>query len=141
MTNLLYNGFKKNIQNGGIDLDSDTIKLALLTSAYTPDIDAHVNFSDVSANEVSGTGYAAGGASLANKTVTQDNTGNAGVFDADDVSWPGSTITARYGILYKSTGTPSTSPLIGYIDFVTNKISTGDTFTVQWDATGILKIA
>lgn len=126
--------------NGGIDLDTDTIKVALVTSSYTPDQDAHDFFNDVT-NEVVGTGYTAGGASLANKAVTADNTDNEGVFDADDVSWTTSTITARGAVIYKDTGVSSTSALICYLDFSSDKVSTAGTFTIQWNAEGILNLA
>lgn len=139
MADVIYNSFKKKIMDGSIDLDTDTIKLALVTSAYTPDQDAHDFFDDIT-NEVSGTGYTAGGASLSSKVVSADNTDNEGVFDADDVSWTTSTITARGGVLYKSTGTASTSALICYLDFSTDKISTAGTFTVSWNAEGILNL-
>ena len=103
-------------------------------------IDSHVFFSDIT-NEVSGTGYTAGGAALANRTATQDNTNDLAYFDADDTSWPTSTISAiRYVIIYKDTGTPSSSPLVGYIDLVTDHSSSADTFLLTWDAAGIFKI-
>lgn len=139
MADVIYNNFKEAIMNGSIDLDTDTIKVALVTSTYTPDQDTHDMFDDIT-NEVSGTGYTAGGATLANKAVSQDNTDNEGVFDADDVSWTTSTITARGAVIYKSTGTPSTSPLICYLDFGTDKISTAGTFTISWNAEGILNL-
>lgn len=139
MADVIYNNFKKLIMNGGIDLDTDTIKVALVTSAYTPDQDLHDFFDDVT-NEVSGTGYSAGGASLANKAVTADNTDNEGVFDADDVTWSTSTITARGAVIYKSTGTASTSALICYLDFGSDKTSTAGNFTIQWNAEGILNL-
>lgn len=140
MADVIYNSFKKKIMDGSIDLDTDTIKVALVTSSYTPDQDVHDFFDDIT-NEVSGTGYTAGGASLANKAVTQDNTNNKGVFDADDVTWSTSTITARGAVLYKSTGTASTSALICYIDFTSDKSSSGGNFTIQWNASGILTLA
>jgi hypothetical protein len=140
MANVIYNGFKKNIANGGINLASDTIKVALVTSAYTPDQDAHEFFSSVT-NEVTGSGYTAGGATLASKTVTQDNTGNAGVFDAADVTWASSTITARAAIVYKSTGTASTSALIAYIDFGADKSSSSGDFVITWGSSGILTLS
>lgn len=140
MADVIYNAFKKNIMNGSIDLDTDTIKVALVTSSYTPNQDTDDMFDDVT-NEVSGTGYTAGGASLANKTVTQDNTDNEGVFDADDVTWSTSTITARAAVVYKSTGTASTSPLICYIDFGSDKISTAGNFIIAWNAEGIVNLA
>lgn len=139
MANVIYNNFKEAIMNGGIDLDTDTIKVALVTSTYTPDQDVHDMFDDVT-NEVTGTGYTAGGATLANKAVTQDNTDNEGVWDADDVTWATSTITARGAVIYKSTGTASTSALIGYIDFTTDKSSSAGNFTIAWDAEGILNL-
>lgn len=137
MADVIYNSFKKKIMDGSIDLDTDTIKVALVTSAYTPDQDAHDFFDDVT-NEVTGTGYTAGGASLANKAVTADNTDNEGVFDADDTVWSTSTITARGAVIYKSTGTASTSALICYLDFGSDKVSTAGTFTIAWNAEGIL---
>lgn len=140
MANVLYNGFKKNVMNGGIDLDTDTIKVALVTSTYTADIDADVYFSDIT-NEVSGTGYTAGGATLASAAVTQDNTNDRGVFDANDVSWTSSTITARGAVIYKDTGTSTTSPLIGYVDFGADKTSTSGTFTISWSASGIVLLS
>lgn len=139
MADVIYNSFKKKIMDGSIDLDTDTIKVALVTSSYTPDQDAHDFFDDVT-NEVVGTGYTAGGASLATKVVSADNTDNEGVFDADDTAWTTSTITARGAVIYKSTGTASTSPLICYLDFTTDKISTAGTFTISWNSEGILNL-
>lgn len=126
--------------NGGIDLDTDTIKVMLLTNSHTQDQDNHEFIDDVSANEVSGTGYSAGGATLANKAVTQDNTDNEGVFDADDVTWGSSSITARYAAIYKDTGTPGTSPIIAIIDFGSDKTSSSGNFTISWNAEGILNL-
>lgn len=126
--------------NGGIDLDTDTIKVMLLTNSHTDNPDTQEYIDDVSANEVSGTGYTAGGATLANKTVTQDNTDDEGVFDADDVVWSSSTITARYAAVYKDTGTPATSPIIAIIDFGEDKASSSGNFTIQWGAEGIINL-
>jgi hypothetical protein len=137
---VIYNSFKRDVMNGSIDLDTDTIKVMLVTSAYAPDADAHTKRSDVT-NEVSGTGYTAGGATLANKAVTADNTDNEGVFDADDVQWASSTITARGAVLYKSRGGASSADeLIAYIDFGSDKTSTGGNFDITWDAEGIINL-
>lgn len=140
MATVIYNSFKKKIMDGSIDLDTDTIKVALCSSSYTPDQDAHDFFDDIT-NEVAASGtYSAGGATLANKAVTADNTDNEGVFDADDVSWTSATITARYAILYKSTGTAATSPLIAAIDFGSDQSSSTGTFTITWSSEGILNL-
>lgn len=141
MANVLYNSFKRDIANGSIDLDTDTIKLMLVTSTYVPNIDTHTKRSDIT-NEVVGVGYTAGGVTLANKTVAVNNTTDKGVFDADDITIPNATITARGGVLYKSRGGVATADeLIGYIDFVTDVISTGGNFAITFDATGIITIS
>jgi hypothetical protein len=141
MANVLYNSFKRDIANGSIDLDTDTIKLMLVTSVYVPNIDTHTKRSDIT-NEVVGVGYTAGGVTLANKTVTVNNTTDKAVFDADDITIPNATITARGGVLYKSRGGLATADeLIGYLDFVTDVVSTGGNFAITFDANGIITIS
>ena len=136
-----YNSFKKKIMDGSIDLDTDTIKMALTSSSYTPSIDNHDFFDDIT-NEVSASGtYSAGGATLANKAVTQDNTNNKAVFDFDDVSFTSATITARYAIFYKSTGVASTSALIGYDDLGSDKTSTAGTWAYTVNASGLINLS
>ena len=138
MSRTFYNSYKAAVFNPTINPYSDTIKCAFLTSSYTPDYDAHDNFDDVSAYEISASGtYSAGGITLTNKTVTQDNTDNEGVFDCDDVSVTSATITTRYAVFYKSTGTPSTSKLIALDDFGSNKSSSTGTFTYTIPAEGL----
>jgi hypothetical protein len=141
MANVVYNSFKSAIMEGGIDLDTsgDEIKVALVTSSYTPNIDTHEFYDDVT-NEVTGTGYTAGGAVLGSQAVTTNTTDDEGVFDAADVTWSASTITARGAVIYKNTGTASTSPLIAYIDFTEDKVSSSGNFTIQWNAEGILNL-
>lgn len=139
----LYNAFKRDVMLGQYNLSSDTIKVALMSASYAPDIDAHTHFHHVSGAEVSqfgATGYTAGGATLANKTVTVDNTDDEGVFDADDVTFASSTITARYAIFYKSTGTASTSGLIAYVDFGSNQSSSNGNFSLQFNSEGIINL-
>lgn len=136
MASLIFNSFKKNILDADIDLLNDTIKVALVTASYTPTA-GHDFFSDIT-NEVSGTGYTAGGATLASKTTTAGTTAS---FDAADTSWTTATINAaRYAIIYKDTGNAATSPLIAAIDLGGDKTSTAGTFLITWDAAGILTI-
>lgn len=123
--------------NKEVDFDTDTIKVALVSSSYTPNQDTHDYWDDVSTYEVSGTGYTAGGATLASKAVTYDSGTNVTKFDAADVSWTSSTITARYAVIYLSTGTASTSPLIAYVDFGSDQSSSSGTFQIVWDSAGI----
>jgi hypothetical protein len=68
-TGYVYGSALKSIVNKEIDYDTDTIKVMLTTSTYSPNRSTHRYKSDVT-NEVAGTGYTAGGATLANKAVT-----------------------------------------------------------------------
>lgn len=140
MADTIQNTVKKKFLDGDIDLANDTIKVMLLTSSHTQNPDTHEFIDDVSANEVSGTGYTAGGATLGTKSVTVDDTDDEGVFDAQDVTWSSSTITARYAVIYKDTGTPSTSPIIAILDFSTDQSSSSGDFTISWNAEGILNL-
>ena len=141
MANVVYNRFKLGLLGGEYDLSNggDTIKIALVTSSYTPDIDAHEDFADIS-NEVSGTGYSAGGTSLVGQLVTQDNADDEGVFDANDVTWSTATIVARRAIIYQSSGAAATSLLIAAIDFAADKTASGGDFKITWDSEGIINL-
>jgi hypothetical protein len=141
MASKLYGQFLSQALNKEIDWDTDTIKVALLSNAYTPDQDAHNYFDDVVANEVTGTGYTQGGITLSNKTNTYDSATNVIKLDADDVTWSSSTITARYAVVYDATpATDATKPLIGYVDFGSDQSSSNGNFTITWDATGIVRV-
>lgn len=140
MANAKYNSFKTALQKGAVNLETDSIKCMLVSSAYTPNIDTHNFLSDVT-GEVTGTGYTAGGQALATKSVTEDATNDLAKFDAADVTWAASTITARGAILYKDTGVATSSQLIAYFDFGTDQSSSNGDFTVQWNASGILTLS
>lgn len=130
----------QSLVNGEIDFDTDTIKVMLTTSTYAPDQDTHRYKSSVT-NEVTGTGYTAGGATLASKTVTYDTATNTVILDAADVSWAGSTITARRAVFYKDTGTAATSPLLCWWDFESDQVSTAGAFTLTLAANGIYRLS
>lgn len=140
ITAKLYGGFLKSLANKEIDLDTDTLKVMLCTSAYTPDQDAHQYKSSVT-NEVSGTGYTAGGATLAGVTVTYTGATNTLTLDAADPSWASSTITARTAVIYDSTpATDASRPLIAYLQSDVDISSSGGAFTITFDANGIATI-
>lgn len=106
MANVVFKSAKQAFLSGGLDLTSVTVKAVLVdTGAYTFNA-AHANLSDIP----SGARIATSGA-LASKTVTD------GVFDAADITInavSGATVEAV--VLFKDTGTASTSSLIAYID-------------------------
>ncbi len=134
------NDFKAEVMKATHNLDNggDDIKIALLTDSHTTNVDTQHDWADVSANEVSGSGYSAGGKSLTSLAVTVDDTDDEGVFDAANISWTSSTITARYAVIYNDSA--SNDELIAIIDFGENKTSTNGTFEIQWAAEGIVNI-
>jgi len=136
----LYGLALQSFANKEIDWDSDTIKVMLCTSTYSPNQDTHRYKSDVT-NEVTGTGYTAGGATLTSPTFAYTAGTNTLTLDAADTSWPSSTITARYAVIYDSTpSTDATRPLLAYVDFGADVSTTAGTFSIVWDATGIITL-
>lgn len=119
----LYNKFFQYIMNGTIDLDTNTLKVALVTSSYTPSAQ-HDVLADVLASpspEVvpvasPSNGYTQGGATVTGNAITFTDTPAQGKFDADDAEWTALTATFRYAILYAS-GTLNgvVDPLIAWI--------------------------
>ena len=142
-TSYWYGQFFVNQLNGTtvVDFDTDTLKCALTTSSYTPNQDTHDYFNDIT-NEVSssGTGYTAGGVTLASVSVSYDAASNECRITFTDPSWTSATFTARYAVLYKSTGVSSTSPLIAYVDMTSDQSVSSGTFTLDFSATAALKL-
>jgi len=175
-----------------------SVKVALLTASYTPNLNTDTFWGDISAAEATGTGYTSGGAALASPTntvtaanswstqwagttaytvgaIVRPTSGNgflyrattAGTSAGSAPTWPtviganvsdggvawdcigtaitrlgatnpswdasGGSLTARYAVFYYSTGTASTSPLIGVVDQGTAVTATNASFTVQAD--------
>lgn len=141
MADIIFTGGKNQLLQAGINLASDTIKLALCTSSFAPNQDTTLTFNQVS-NEVTNANYTAGGATLSGKAVTPDNTNHKSVLTASNVSWTNVTLTARYGVLYKYASTNANlNPLICCFDFAADKTASGGTFEVDWAAAGILALA
>lgn len=130
MASYLFNKAKESFlsQNPSIDLDTDTIKAAIINVATdNPSVSASTQYKS-SVTSYSGTTDQ----TLQTKTVTN------GLFDADDVTFSSVAIsgskTVGAVVLYKDTGTASTSPLIAYIDNFTAVTPNGGNITIAWDA-------
>lgn len=95
---ILYAYAMEKILDGVIDLDNDSFRMVLLTDAYTPDQNAHDAWSDMSAAEISGTGYTADGAAV---TLTLNRVNNEVAVDCGNVSWAASTLTAKYAAVVR----------------------------------------
>jgi hypothetical protein len=142
ITQAMCTSFKVGILGADFDFDTGTtqvFKIALFTSAAT--LSAATTAYSTS-NEVSGTGYSAGGNIL---TVSQvpTSTGTTAFLDFADTTWTTATITARGALIYLANGT--TNPAVAVLDFGGDKTSTAGNFTIQFpaaDATNaILRIA
>jgi hypothetical protein len=133
VANVFYDQAKKNLWNGVINLAADPLNAALVGPGYDPDRIADEYWSDVAAHEIVGDGYTAGGRALSGQSVTADTANHRGKFTADDVTWPNASIAAAGVVVYKDTGDPATSPLVGYIDFDGVKSSHAGNFTIRWD--------
>lgn len=129
---------KQFIDTLGLSLESETaVKVLMCTDSETPDFTADNFRDDVTANEVSGTGYTAGGNTLTSTEITLAS--GVLTYDAADVSWASSTISnAMAGVGYFARGGADTADELMFLsDFVTAASTTNGTFTIQWNASGI----
>jgi len=127
-----YGKLREHLWRGLINIEDDYIRGMLCTNEYVPNQDTH-DFKDDVTHEVSGDGYIIAGMLLENIVLTYDAPTNTLQIAADDLIWASSTITARYLVLYDATpATNATRPLIGYVDFGADVVSSGGSFTVEW---------
>jgi hypothetical protein len=135
---LVYAQAIEGLWQGEIDIDH-VFKVMLTTSAHAPNQDLH-DFKDDVTNEVAGTGYTAGGATLANPTLTYTAATNTWKLDGDDVVWPDATITARHAHLYDDDAILDTQKrLIALQDFESDLSSSAADFSIAWDADGVVE--
>ena len=124
--NYVCTSFKEEILEGVHDFTSHTFKLALYTSSAA--IDATTTAYSAT-NEVSGTGYSAGGATLTASNPT--TSGTTAFVDFSDVAFSNSTITARGCLIYNSS---ASNKAVAVLDFGSDQTSSSSTFTIQFPA-------
>ena len=134
-----YNNFRDALAKADVDLNTNTFKALLLTSAYTPNVATQSVLADITTNEVSDSDYAR--ITLANVTVTQ--AGAVVTFDSDDLQYGTNvTITAKYVAIYDDTSASDT--LVVFADLDTNGgsvSSTSSTFQITNNASGIFTLS
>lgn len=126
------NGLKKGLD---LTLALGTAKVMFVSAAYVLDQDNHDYINDVSANEVTGTGVSAGGVTLTSPTTTVTGATNTVTLSGGSIT--GISVSACYAVVYVSTGTSSTSPVLTITDL---SEGTGVNVTVTgitWSASGI----
>ena len=128
ITQALCTSFKQALLDGEMDFSSDTsqtFKIALFTSSAT--LDATTTAYSAT-NEVSGTGYIAGGNTLT-ISANPETSGTTAFLDFADTTWATATITARGALIYQSGGS---NPAVAVLDFGADKTSTAGDFTIQF---------
>lgn len=134
---MIPNLAKEYLCDGSIDLDTHTFKVMLLDNTYTPSAD-HDLLAEVSGDEISGAGYDAGGKTLSG--ISWAASGGTATLDATDAQWTSATFTARYAVIYDDTQTSPLKPILRIIDFGSDQSVNNGTFTIQWNASGILTL-
>jgi|TARA_X000001388_G_scaffold73794_1_gene65909 hypothetical protein len=136
ITQAMCTSFKAEILDEQHDLAADTLKIALFTSSAS--LDATTTAYSTS-NEVSGSGYSAGGETLTSTTVSTD--GTTAFFDAADPTWTSASFTARGALIYNST---NGNKAIAVLDFGGDFTVSSGTFQIVFPAAGasaIIRIA
>ena len=123
ITQALCNSFKQELLQGLHDLDGHTLKMALFTSSATL---GATTTAYSTTNESSGTGYTAGGATLANVAVSLS--GTTALVDFDNVSFTSATISDAAGaLIYNSS---ASDKAIAVVDFGSTKSVSSGTLTI-----------
>ena len=128
--NFLCTSFKVELLKGVHNFSAsggDTFKIALYdnNASFTAATTAYT-----ASNEVSGTGYSAGGNTLTN--IDPTSSGTTAFLDFADTTWSAATITARGALIYNSSA--AGNPAVAVLDFGANKTSTSGDFTVVFPA-------
>jgi len=120
--------FKVDILGGVQDLDTDTIKMALYTSAATLDASTTA-YSATNEVSSSGTNYTAGGNTLTSPVIT--SSGTTAYVDFADSTWSNASFTARGALIYNAS---KSNKAIAVLDFGADKTATSGDFVVQMPA-------
>lgn len=135
MASGFYNAALYDIGRGSIDLDTDTLKIVLVTTSYTYDPDGvfiDEAGTDVAATEISVTGYTGGFSGSGRKTATvtgqANNTNNEADFAIADLTWTALSSGATIGgaVLVKEITNDAASKLIAFFDLTDTPTNGGD---------------
>ena len=135
ITQAVCNSFKSDVLQEGHQIKTDTLKIALFTSAAS--LSAGTSVYSTSNEVVSSGGYAPGGGTLTGVTISLGATsagGGAAIIDFADISFTSTTFSARGALIYNST---NSNKAIAVLDFGSDKTSTNGTFTVSFPAAAI----
>ena len=129
---IFYNSFKAELLDEGHQLETDTLKIALFTSTYTPNVSTDTTYAGLTNEVANSNGYTTGGITVVSTTTGAN-------FDVENPVWTadGGSITARYAVLYNDTS----GGLIAY-SLLNNTpadvtATAGNTLTLTINASGV----
>ena len=132
--NFMCSSFKQELLEGGHNFKNSgghTFKLAMYTNSasFNAGTDAYTT-----SDEVSGSGYTAGGGTLTR--VDPSLSGTTALTDFTDLTFTSATVTARGALIYNTTtgGGSGTTDTVVVLDFGSDKTSTAGDFTIQFPA-------
>lgn len=135
--NFMCSSFKQELLEGGHNFKASgsgghTFKLAMYTNSASFNA---ATTAYTTSNEVSGSGYSAGGGTLTNVNPSLQGSTTA-VTDFDDLTFSSATVTARGALIYNTTtgGGSGTTDTVVVLDFGSDKTSTAGDFTIQFPA-------
>ena len=136
----VYNRGKAVLANGTVDWDTTAVKVMLVTSTYTYNVD-HNTRSQVT-NEITNGGYTAGGVNLTGRVVTQNDTNDRAELAASNTLFASLAAGDQpyAAIVYRNSGAAATDDLISYNVLTTPPAPNGGDYTIVWDATGVLRL-
>lgn len=129
------------VNNQQVNWTSATIKV-MACNAFTINQSTQTVIGDVSSNQITATGYIAGGATLTSKVFNKNVASLRTEFQAANTTWTiTGTMSAQIFVFYVDTGTPSTSYILGYDDKGTAQSRTNDDFVLEYPSTNVLTIS
>ena len=143
MANVICNVFKEHLLKGNHNFSSssgDTYKIALYTSSKTVSASAVTGYNTTEeASNSTGSGYTAAGNTLTNSGVTGSASTSTVFADFSDTSWTTVSTTARYALIYQSSGGAATAgaatdSAVCVLDFGGDFSTSAGTLTIQFPA-------
>lgn len=134
MASTAFTNLTRNLCLARHNFSSDTLKVLLVSSVPSEtNLDAWVARSDVT-NEITGTGYTAGGIAQAYTFNAIDSANNRNTITLTDITngWTTATFSALGAIVYKNSGVASTDYLIGFVDFLGTVSCTAGNFSIDY---------
>lgn len=134
MASANFRNLPRALAKADIDFDTATFKVLLVSSIPTEaNLDAWANRSDVT-NEITGTGYTAGGITQAFTLDALDTINNRQPISFTDITngWTASTFSAVGAIIYKNSGLNTTDTLVCFVDFNGTVSCTAGNFSIDY---------